>query len=358
VANIALIPGDGIGPEVIKETVKVLDAVSQRFDRSFITETALAGGAAIDEYGQPLPASTIALCKQSDAVLLGAVGGPKWDHLPGDLRPEKAILGLRKELGLFGNLRPVKLYPALRNASPLRDEILMQGIDLLIVRELTGGIYFGPRQRIQENGRSLASDLEIYHSYEIERITDLAFRLAGQRNKKVVSVDKANVLESSRLWREIANSVSKKYPDVDLEHMYVDNCAMQLILRPHQFDVVVTSNMFGDILSDEASVLTGSIGMLPSASLREDSFGLYEPSHGSAPDIAGQGKANPLATILSLALLFRFSLGLAQEADTIDHAVQSVLNEGYRTLDLARGNTNTVSTSRMGDLVVEKILNN
>lgn len=355
-AKIAVIPGDGIGPEIVAEAVKVLHAVGNRFGRTFTTETALAGGAAIDDCGIPLPQQTIDLCRQSDAVLLGSVGGPQWDNLPSDRRPEKAILGLRKELGLFGNLRPVKLFPALCGASPLRQEILAKGIDLLIVRELTGGIYFGPRQKLTQDGQRIATDTEVYADYEIERIVDLAFRLARQRNKNVVSVDKANVLESSRLWREIANTKAQEYKDVALSHMYVDNCAMQLILNPHQFDVLVTSNMFGDILSDEASVLTGSIGMLPSASLRNDAFGLYEPSHGSAPDIAGQNKANPLATILSLALLLRFSLNYADEAAAVEQAVEDVLNEGFRTVDLAEANVAAVSTKEMGDLIVAKIL--
>lgn len=355
-AKIALIPGDGIGPEIVSETVKVLHAVGKRFGRTFETESALAGGAAIDDCGIPLPQQTIDLCRQSDAVLLGAVGGPKWDTMPGERRPEKAILGLRKELGLFANLRPVKLFPALSNAAPLRQEILDKGIDLLIVRELTGGIYFGPREKTLKDGHRIASDSEVYADYEVERIVDLAFRLSRQRNKNVISVDKANVLESSRLWREIADTVAKKYADVELSHMYVDNCAMQLILNPHQFDVLVTSNMFGDILSDEASVLTGSIGMLPSASLRNDAFGLYEPSHGSAPDIAGQNKANPLATIMSLALLLRFSLNYAEEADAVEKAVEDVLNEGYRTVDLADDNEKAISTSQMGELIVAKLL--
>jgi 3-isopropylmalate dehydrogenase len=355
-AKITLIPGDGIGPEIVAEAVKVLDAVAQKFGRQFITETALAGGAAIDDCGFPLPKETVDLCRQSDAVLLGAVGGPKWDALPVDRRPEKAILGLRKELGLFGNLRPVKLYPALSEASPLKASILANGIDLLIVRELTGGIYFGPRERVLEQDQAIARDTEVYATSEIQRIADLAFRLATQRSNRVMSVDKANVLESSRLWRETVQATAAGYPGVELEHMYVDNCAMQLILNPNQFDVLVTSNMFGDILSDEASVLTGSIGMLPSASLRHDSFGLYEPSHGSAPDIAGKNIANPLATILSLALLFRFSLQMAEEADAIENAVEEVLQEGYRTIDLARNSSNAISTSKMGDLIVEKIL--
>jgi len=354
--KIALIPGDGIGREIVSETVKVLHAVGTRFGHNFVTETALAGGAAIDDCGQPLPQQTIDLCRQSDAVLLGAVGGPKWDNLPGDRRPEKAILGLRKELGLFANLRPVKLYPVLSAAAPLRPDLLANGIDLLIVRELTGGIYFGPRTRVQQDGQTIASDTEIYSTNEIKRIINVAFRLAQKRKHKVTSVDKANVLESSRLWRETAVSVGQNFTDVELDHLYVDNAAMQLILNPNQFDVMVTSNIFGDILSDEASVLTGSIGMLPSASLREDSFGLYEPSHGSAPDIAGQNLANPLATILSLALLLRFSLNLTQEADAIENAVEAVLNEGYRTADLTKEQSTRVSTTKMGDLVVAKLL--
>lgn len=355
--KIALIPGDGIGQEVISETVKVLHAVGKRFGHNFVTESALAGGAAIDDCGKPLPQQTIDLCRQSDAVLLGAVGGPKWDNLPGELRPEKAILGLRKELGLFANLRPVKLYPVLSAASPLRPDLLANGIDLLIVRELTGGMYFGPRTRqVQEDGQTTATDTEVYSTNEIKRIVEVAFRLAQKRKNKVTSVDKANVLESSRLWREVAIAAGQNFADVTLDHMYVDNAAMQLILNPNQFDVLVTSNIFGDILSDEASVLTGSIGMLPSASLRHDAFGLYEPSHGSAPDIAGQNIANPLATILSLALLLRFSLNLTQEADAVENAVEAVLNEGFRTADLTKDQSTRVSTTKMGDLVLNKLL--
>lgn len=354
--KIALIPGDGIGQEIVKEAVKVLHAIGDRYGHKFETETVLAGGIAIDDCGHPLPQKTIDVCRQSDAVLLGAVGGPKWETLPGELRPERALLGLRKELGLFANLRPVKLYPVLKDASPLRPDLLANGIDLLIVRELTGGMYFGPRTRVQQDDQTIATDTEIYSTNEVKRIVEVAFRLAQKRNNKVTSVDKANVLESSRLWRETTLKVAQDFADVKLDHMLVDNAAMQLILNPNQFDVLVTSNMFGDILSDEASVLTGSIGMLPSASLREDAFGLYEPSHGSAPDIAGQNIANPLATILSLALMLRFSLNLTKEADAIEAAVEAVLNEGYRTADLTKDQASRVSTVQMGDLVVKKLL--
>ena len=300
--NIAVIPGDGIGPEVITEAVKVLKAVGEKYGHDFVCAEVLAGGAAIDEYGECLPSSTLDVCKNSDAVLLGAVGGPKWDDVPGDQRPERALLGLRKELNLYANLRPAMVFQELKGASPLKEEIIGEGLDILIVRELTGGIYFGKHETTDEG----AYDIEFYSEPEIRRIAITAFDMAMKRNKRVTSVDKANVLESSRLWRKIVTEVSADYPEVELDHMYVDNAAMQLIRNPHHFDVIVTSNMFGDILSDEASQITGSIGMLPSASLTVGNFGMYEPVHGSAPDIAGTGKANPLATILSVAIPLDF----------------------------------------------------
>ncbi|MDR2714721.1 MAG: 3-isopropylmalate dehydrogenase [Coriobacteriales bacterium] len=357
--NIALLKGDGIGPEIVESAVAVLDAVGQKFGHTFAYEEYLAGGCALDEAGEPLPQETIEGCRAADAVLLGAVGGPKWDSLPGDKRPECALLGLRLELGLFSNLRPVKLYPALVGVSPLRADIVEAGFDILIVRELTGGIYFGKRGRqasknnedegkegkgneAKNNEGEIAFDTESYSTAEIERIAHVAFAAARTRSKRVTSVDKANVLESSRLWREVVHRVGEEYPDIELLDMLVDNAAMQLIRNPAQFDVILTSNMFGDILSDEASQLTGSIGLLPSASLGATSKGLYEPIHGSAPDIAGQGLANPLATILSAAMMLRYSFGLAAEADCVEAAVEAVLEAGCRTADLAgAGETNT-----------------
>lgn len=345
--NIAVIPGDGIGPEVITEAVKVLKAVGEKYGHDFVCTEVLAGGAAIDEYGECLPSSTLDVCKSSDAVLLGAVGGPKWDDVPGDQRPERALLGLRKELNLYANLRPAMVFQELKGASPLKEEIIGEGLDILIVRELTGGIYFGKHETTSEG----AYDIEFYSAPEIRRIAITAFDMAMKRNKRVTSVDKANVLESSRLWRKIVTEVSADYPDVELDHMYVDNAAMQLIRDPHHFDVIVTSNMFGDILSDEASQITGSIGMLPSASLTEGNFGMYEPVHGSAPDIAGTGKANPLATILSVAMMLRYTFGLSEEADAIEKAVDTFLKEGYRTADIAVGTETALSTTEVGDTI-------
>lgn len=353
--KIALIAGDGIGPEVVGTTVGVLDAICDKYHHRFIYTELLAGGVAIDETGVPLPEETLQVAKQSDAVLLGAVGGPKWDTLPGELRPEQALLGLRKGMEVFANLRPAILFPQLKSASTLKEEVIGKGIDLLVVRELTGGIYFGPKTREFINGVETASDLEIYNENEIRRIAHVGFQAAMRRNKLLCSVDKANILESSRLWREVVHKVAKDYPEVFLSDMYVDNCAMQLIRNPHQFDVIVTSNMFGDILSDEASMLTGSLGMLPSASLGSSSLGLYEPVHGSAPDIAGQDKANPLATILSAAMMLRYSFGMEQEAITIETAVGKVLEAGYRTGDIMEPHRSLVGTKRMGELVAEKI---
>lgn len=352
VCQIALLPGDGIGPEITKEAVKVLDAVSSRFNWHYQLSEGLIGGIAIDKTGQPLPPETLKLCQKSDAVLMGSIGGPKWDTTdPKGVRPEQGLLAIRKELGLFANLRPVKLFPALIEASTLKPEVVA-GVDILVVRELTGGLYFGARGRL--DGKVF--DTLEYSDSEIERVLMVAFQLAQKRNHQVHSVDKANVLESSRRWRELATEVSKQFPDVQLEHMLVDNCAMQLIRHPKQFDVLVTENMFGDILSDEAAMLTGSLGMLASASLGDGSGpALYEPAHGSAPDIAGQNRANPLATILSVALMFRFSFQRFDIAEAIEQAVSEVLAAGYRTPDIAAANCRLVSTEQMGSLVAAAV---
>ena len=335
--RIVLVPGDGIGPEIVEGAVAVLHAIGHKFGHTFAFETVLAGGCAIDRYGVPLPDETLQKCLQSDSVLLGAVGGPKWDTLPGNLRPERALLGIRKELGLFANLRPAKLQPELAAASPLRADIAAKGVDLLIVRELTGGMYFGPRGRGQGDMGENAFDTEIYSRGEIERIGRVGFETARKRGRKICSIDKANVLESSRLWRETMHELAKEYPDVAYSDMLVDNAAMQLIQNPSQFDVIVTSNLFGDILSDEASQLTGSIGLLASASLGDGTRGMYEPIHGSAPDIAGIGIANPIATILSAAMMLNLSFGLTEEAKALETAVEKVLADGARTKDIAAG---------------------
>lgn len=356
--KLAVIPGDGIGPEVVDQALKVLDKIGMIYGHSFVNEKVLAGGCAIDVAGEPLPKETIEVCKKSDAVILGAVGGQKWDTLPGHLRPEKALLGLRGQLGLFANLRPAVIYKELRDACPLKPEIIGDSIDIMVVRELTGGIYFGERGRREGKMGQEAFDTEAYSVGEVERIAKIAFEIAKKRGSKVTSIDKANILESSRLWREVVTEVSKNYPDIALNHLYVDNAAMQLVRNPRQFDVIVTSNMFGDILSDEASMITGSIGMLPSASLGENSFGLYEPIHGSAPDIAGQDKANPIATILSIAMLLRYTLGLENEAQTVENAVNKVLEEGYRTGDIMSSGKTLVGTNKMGELIVESLSKN
>ena len=332
--NIALLRGDGIGPEIVDSAAAVLKKTAERFGHSIHFTPCLIGGAAYDETGEPLPKETVDKCLASDSVLLGAVGGPKWDDLPGDKRPEKALLGIRSALGLYTNLRPAKLCPALRSASPLRESIVGDGFDLLIVRELTGGIYFGDRGYREGRYGQEAYDTEAYSVTEIERIGRAAFEAAMKRRKRLCSVDKANVLETSRLWRKTMHALAEEYPEVGYSDMFVDNAAMQLVRDPSQFDVIVTSNMFGDILSDEASQITGSIGMLASASLGDGTRGLYEPIHGSAPDIAGQNKANPIATILSAAMMLRYSFGLAKEADAIESAVDSVLDAGYRTADI------------------------
>jgi len=353
--RIAVLPGDGIGPEVTEQALLVLEEVGRKFGHSFRFNKLLAGGCAIDATGSPLPKETLDACKDSDAVLLGAVGGPKWDSLPGDKRPEAGLLGLRGGLGLFANLRPAILNKELRDASTLRPDIIGESMDIMVVRELTGGIYFGERGRRSGKMGDEAYDTESYSVGEVERIARIAFGIARKRSFKVTSVDKANVLESSRLWREVVTRVAQEYPDVKLEHMYVDNAAMQLVRNPKQFDVIVTTNMFGDILSDEASMITGSIGMLPSASLGEGNFGLYEPIHGSAPDIAGQDKANPLATILSIAMMLRYTMHLEDEARAVEKAVDRVLEEGYRTGDIMSPGKKLVGTSEMGRLVAERI---
>ena len=354
--KIAVIPGDGIGPEVTAEAIKALDAVGEKFGHKFEYTYLLAGGAAIDKTGRCLPEETVEKAKNSDAVLLGAVGGPKWDSLPGDERPEKALLGLRKALGLYANLRPAIMFDELKSACPLKDEKVIGGLDLLVVRELTGGIYFGERGTVDtDNMGKAAYDVEMYSEKEVERVARTAFEMAMKRNKKVTSVDKANVLESSRLWRKTVAEVAADYPEVELENFYVDNAAMQLVYNPKKFDVIVTSNIFGDILSDEASMITGSIGMLPSASLADGAFGMYEPVHGSAPDIAGTGKANPMAAILSAAMMLRYTFGLRNEADAVESAVRKILSEGLRTPDIMTPGYREITPSEAGSLIAEKI---
>ena len=353
--KLAVIPGDGIGPDVVEQTLLVLDKVGEKFGHTFHYQKVLAGGCAIDATGACLPQETIDVCKASDAVLLGAVGGWKWDTLPGDQRPERALLGLRKAQGLFANLRPALLFEQLADASPLKPEILAGGLDIVVVRELTGGIYFGEKGFKDTDLGPAAYDVEQYAEEEVRRIAKVAFDMAMKRSKHVTSVDKANVLESSRLWRRVVAEVAQDYPEVTLDNLYVDNAAMQLVRNPRQFDVIVTSNIFGDILSDEASQITGSIGMLPSASLAKGNFGMYEPVHGSAPDIAGQDKANPMATILSAAMMLRYTFGLLQEADAVENAVKAVLDQGYRTPDLFAGEGTLIGTAEMGRRIAEAI---
>ncbi|MBQ7288513.1 MAG: 3-isopropylmalate dehydrogenase [Clostridia bacterium] len=353
--KIALVKGDGIGPEIVDSAVAVLEEIGTRFGHKFNFTSYLAGGAAIDAYGIPLPEETVEGCKRSDSVLLGAVGGPKWDTLPGNIRPEKALLGLRAALGLFTNLRPAKIYPALKDACTLRPDIVDNGFDLVIVRELTGGIYFGERGRRTGKYGEEAYDTEAYSVMEVERIARVAFETARKRRKNVVSIDKANVLETSRLWRETVHRIGEEYPDVTCTDMLVDNAAMQLVRDPSKFDVVVTSNMFGDILSDEASQITGSIGLLPSASLGEGKCGLYEPIHGSAPDIAGQNKANPIATILSAAMMLRYSFGLSVEADAIENAVNTALEDGLRTADILVGEGKALSCTEITKEIISRL---
>ena len=358
--TIALIPGDGIGPDVLGQAVKVLDKVAEKYGHKFIYKEVIAGGSAIDKFGNPLPEEQLDICKSSDSVLLGALGGPKWDNVDPSIRPEKGLLGLRGGLKVFANLRPAVIFPQLKSACPLKDEIIGQGIDILIVRELTGGIYFGDRGFAPD--KTSAWDTESYSVAEIERILHLAFKAAQGRRKKVTVVDKANILNTSRLWRSVAENLHPQYADVELNFLYIDNAAMQLVRNPGQFDVIATSNMFGDILSDEASQITGSIGMLASASLGDGSGpGLYEPIHGSAPDIAGKNLANPLATILSAAMLLRYDFKMKEEAKAIEKAVNDVLNEGWRTSDIAgdveavKAAGKLVGTVEMGKLVIAKI---
>ncbi|NFG23455.1 3-isopropylmalate dehydrogenase [Clostridium botulinum] len=353
--NVAVIPGDGIGPDIVTEAVKVLNVVGKKFGHKFEYEYVMAGGCSIDKNGEALPKETLDICKASDAVLLGAVGGPRWDDPDSKIRPEQALLGLRSGMNLYCNLRPAVLYEPLKNASPLKDEIVKNGIDIAIVRELTGGIYFGERGRDEIDGIESACDTERYSTVEIKRIVKIGFETAMKRNKKLTCVDKANILETSRLWRKVIGEISKDYPEVNVNYLYIDNASMQLVKDPAQFDVIVTSNMFGDILSDEASMITGSIGMLPSASLGDGALGMYEPIHGSAPDIAGKGIANPLATILSVAMMLRYSFDLESEAKLIEGAVLSVLEDGYRTGDIMSKGKIKVGTNEMGDLVCKKI---
>lgn len=357
--NIAVIKGDGIGPEIVTEAMKVLDAIADKYNHKFNYTQILMGGASIDVHGVPLTDEALAIAKNSDSVLLGSIGGDTttspWYKLEPNLRPEAGLLKIRKELGLFANLRPAVLYDELKGACPLKEELTEGGFDMMIMRELTGGLYFGERSTNEENGELVARDAMSYSETEIRRIAKRAFDIAMKRNKKVASVDKANVIDTSRLWRKVVSEVAKDYPEVVLEHMLVDNCAMQLVKDPKQFDVILTENMFGDILSDEASMVTGSIGMLASASLRVDKFGMYEPSHGSAPDIAGKNIANPIATILSAAMMLRYSFDLDDEAKVIENAIEKVLQQGYRTSDIMSDNKTLVGTKEMGDLIVANL---
>ncbi|RJT44788.1 3-isopropylmalate dehydrogenase [Rahnella woolbedingensis] len=350
--HIAVLPGDGIGPEVMAQAYKVLEAVRQRFGLKITTSEYDVGGAAIDKHGSPLPEATVAGCEQADAILFGSVGGPKWEHLPPNDQPERgALLPLRKHFKLFSNLRPARLYQGLEEFCPLRADIAAKGFDILCVRELTGGIYFGqPKGREGQGAHEKAFDTEVYYRFEIERIARIAFESARKRRSKVTSIDKANVLQTSIMWREVINEIAKDYPDVSLSHMYIDNATMQLIKDPSQFDVLLCSNLFGDILSDECAMITGSMGMLPSASMNEQAFGLFEPAGGSAPDIAGKNIANPIAQILSAALLLRYSLGADDAANAIEQAVNKVLEAGHRTGDLANGQQ-ALGTSEMGDII-------
>jgi 3-isopropylmalate dehydrogenase len=352
--KITVIPGDGIGKEVTDQAVLVLNEIGTVYGHEFELQQAFAGGAALDARGVPLPAETLDLCRQSDAVLLGALGGPRWDNNPQGLKPENGLLGLREGLGLFANLRPAKIYPTLANTSSLKREVV-EGVDLMIVRELTGGIYFGkPRGISKEGGEEVGINTEVYRTSEIRRVAKIAFQIARKRRHKVTSVDKANVLECSQLWRRVVTEVARDYPDVELNHFYVDNCAMQLISNPRQFDVIITTNLFGDILSDEAAMLTGSIGMLPSASLGGN-VAMYEPVHGSAPDIAEKDLANPIAAISSVAMMLRYSFTLQEEADCIERSIVSVLEAGYRTADLKEEGRSLVGTKEMGQLISQGI---
>ena len=353
--TIAVIKGDGIGPEIVKEAIRVLDRIAEEFGHTFVYHEALAGGAAIDACGECLPQRTVDICMASDSVLLGAVGGPKWDDLPGSQRPEKALLEIRSKMGLYANLRPAILFRQLADASPLKPALVQKGIDFIVVRELTGGIYFGEHQTWQKGDECAASDLMLYTQREIERIARVAFDTAMKRKKHVTSVDKANVLDTSRLWRKTVEEIAKEYPEVALDHMYVDNAAMQLCKNPAQFDVILTENMFGDILSDEASMITGTIGTIGSSSLGEGTCGMYEPIHGSAPDIAGQNKANPIGTILSAAMMLNYSFGMEKESACVEAAVNTVLDGGYRTLDMMSEGKMLVSCSEMGTKIAAAI---
>ena len=353
--QIAVIRGDGIGPEIVDQALRVLDAVAAKYGHTFTYTDVDMGGIAIDKWGEPLPAAMLDKCLAADSVLLGAVGGPKWDGLPGDKRPEKGLLALRAGMGLYANNRPAKLWPQLAAASPLKPEIVEKGIDFIVVRELIGGVYFGSHTTEECGGEQKATDVMSYAEHEIERIGRIAFETARKRRKKVTSVDKANVLDTSRLWRKVMHRLAEEYPDVEYADMLVDNTAMQIVKNPSQFDVVVTENMFGDILSDEASMITGSIGMIPSSSLGEDSRGLYEPIHGSAPDIAGQNKANPIGTILSAAMMLKYSFDLDEEAAAIEAAVHKALDAGLRTGDMMAEGCTPVSCLEMGDAILKKL---
>lgn len=353
--KIALLPGDGIGPDITAQAKKILEKIGKKYSKTFEYEYALLGGVAIDKTGSPLPEETVEVCKNSQAVFLGAVGGDKWDVLPGDRRPEAGLLGIRKALKVYANLRPALLFPQLKDASTLKEEVLGDGLDIMIVRELTGGMYFGDKGRESIDGGECAWDMEVYTTLEIEKVTRMAFEIARSRNRRLTSIDKANVLESSRLWRSVVEDIAKDYRDVELNHMYVDNAAMQLVRNPRQFDVIVTNNIFGDILSDEAGMLTGSLGMLPSASLGDGNIGLYEPIHGSAPDIAGKDIANPIASIMSVAMMLEHSFQMKEEAQDIYRAVEKVLDRGYRTADIMQPGMTQVGTEKMGDLIAEAI---
>lgn len=354
--KIAVIKGDGIGPDVVDQAMAVLDRIALKHGHHFTYTEVLAGGASIDQYGVPLTDETVKVCQASDAVLLGAMGGPKWDNVPGHLRPEAGLLSLRNQLGLFANLRPAVMYQELSGACPLKESVIgSEGLDFVVVRELTGGAYFGKRETGRDENGMWAYDTMFYTEAEIRRIVKVGFDMAMKRNKQLTSVDKANVLDSSRLWRKVVLEMAADYPEVTLNHLYVDNCAMQLVINPRQFDVIVTENLFGDILSDESSMITGSIGMLPSASMGDSTFGMYEPIHGSAPDLAGQDKANPIATILSVAMMLRLSFGMETEASAIEAAVKQVLEEGYRTGDIMSEGKTLVGTQAMGQLIRDRI---
>lgn len=353
--RIAVIRGDGIGPEIVDVTIDIMNRVAEKYNHKFIYDYVLAGGAAIDATGECLPETTVQACMASDSVLLGAVGGPKWDNVPGDKRPEKALLGIRSKLNLYANVRPALLFPELKSASPLKPELVDEGIDFVVVRELTGGVYFGEHKTETIDGEAVASDLMIYSEREIRRIARVAFDTAMKRRKHVTCVDKANVLDSSRLWRKVVEEVALDYPEIKLDFMYVDNAAMQLCKKPAQFDVILTENMFGDILSDEASMITGTIGTIGSSSLGDTTLGMYEPIHGSAPDIAMQDKANPIGTVLAAAMMLRYSFGMEKEADGIEQAISAVLRKGYRTGDMMSEGKTLVGCKKMGSLIREEI---